>query len=871
MPVLSTLNTGLLFELINRLPIKRRRYYLMLIIGLTSGLVSATPALIRKLFKEQPRPLHRVDSMVTLDDGYTQELFVPYKNGIRRVLIHPTKPTSFAAHRRLFLDPSLNSSRKKPTKEKSNANKKGGGLDKKFWKQFTAIWAIIVPRLTSKPAALLLTQTGFLLLRTYLSLLIAQLDGRIVRDLIAGNGKKFINGLALWFLIAIPASYTNGMIRFLESKISISFRTRLTRYVHDLYIDSNQTYYKLSHIESNSEPEVSDETSSVDQGSPVTTSSLNNTESTSSQADQLITADLIKFCDSVAKLFSNLGKPTVDFIVFSSQLSKNLGGVALAGIFANYFATAWLLKRISPAFGRLAATEAALEGEYRHSHSRLITNAEEIAFYDGGELERKGLSKTFERLVKHVHYIYKLRISYNMFEDIILKYTWSAIGYLFASIPVFISTNKSITASLQHQDEELTKLGLADRNNERMKMFITNKRLMLALADAGGRMMYSIKDLAVLAGYTSRVFSFLAILHKLHPALYEEEEARTAPQNSKVNKDPGYSDNAHAKYQDKLFTLADIQGTTQLNYPKIRFEGVPVVAPSATGPGEVLIEDLTFMISRGEHILITGPNGVGKTSVARVLAGIWPVYRGLVSRPSRPHIQFLTQRPYFSIGTLRDQITYPLSHAAIQAAGKTDVDIQRILERVKLAYLPSREGGFNSKKDWTAVLSGGERQRMLFARLLFHAPEFAVIDEGTSAVSADIEGDLYNECKKSGMTLITISHRVSLVKYHNVLVKIGEVVESEDDSDVVDANSHKRVIVERIRGHDRTNNDESGETTDLTNTEGGENWLSNVEKEILQLESKLDQVRSWKERRNEIEYMLKHGTESMTDSDIVKV
>ena len=58
------------------------------------------------------------------------------------------------------------------------------------------------------------------------------------------------------------------------------------------------------------------------------------------------------------------------------------------------------------------------------------------------------------------------------------------------------------------------------QSDGRMKQFITNKRLMLNLADAGSRMMYSIKDLSELAGYTSRVYTLISTLHRVHAKAY---------------------------------------------------------------------------------------------------------------------------------------------------------------------------------------------------------------------------------------------------------------------------------------------------------------------------------------------------------------
>src|SRR5690606_30473148 len=121
--------------------------------------------------------------------------------------------------------------------------------------------------------------------------------------------------------------------------------------------------------------------------------------------------------------------------------------------------------------------------------------------------------------------------------------------------------------------------------------------------------MYSLKDLSELAGYTSRVYSLISTLHRVHS-------------------------NSYNRPHPELYSLADVQGGTYKGFDGLRFENVPVVAPALFPQGgEELIENLMFEVHQGEHLLISGPNGVGKTSVARIVAGLWPVYRGLVSRP----------------------------------------------------------------------------------------------------------------------------------------------------------------------------------------------------------------------------------------------
>ena len=469
-------------------------------------------------------------------------------------------------------------------------------------------------------------------------------------------------------------------------------------------------------------------------------------------ADQLITVDVAKFSNSLAELYSNIAKPVLDMIIYNYSLSRSVGEEGLFFMSLIVQLSASVMRALTPPFGRYVADEARLEGEFRFQHSRLINYSEEVALYHGHEAEKDTLDKGYFTLIKHVNRILRRRFYHGVMEDFVIKYFWGALGLMLCSVPVFFKIPGVAGNSMGDRTEsEYIERDIKGLRLTTLIDFVTNRRMLLMSSDAFGRVMFSYKEVIELAGYTSRVSTLLNVIDDIQAGHFEKKLVSSA--NTKENA-------AVLRGRGKATEGEDIE-----------FIDVPIVSPN----GDILVRALSFSVKPGDHLLIVGPNGCGKSSLFRILGGLWPVYGGTVRKPPFENIFYIPQRPYLSRGTLRQQIIYPDGIREMRDKGITDNDLHRILSVVEIESIVDRPDGWDAEQEWTDVLSGGLQQRVAMARLFYHAPKYAILDECTSSVTLEIERVMYNEAKRLGITLMTVSHRRSLWKYHkNILQFDGQ-------------------------------------------------------------------------------------------------
>jgi ABC-type uncharacterized transport system fused permease/ATPase subunit len=248
-------------------------------------------------------------------------------------------------------------------------------VDKKFAGRLLSLLRIVMPSMKSIEFMQLCFLTVCLLLRTILSIKVAEVIGGTASGLVQQNFQKFIRGVINLGLVAIPASVVNSLLKYFTSTLAIRFRKRLSYQLHTRYMDA-LTFYKS-----------------------MSSDAIDN-------IDQRITQDVEKFSTAASELYSSTFKPIVDIVLFTRRLVKSIGYGGPILMYFYYVLSGFIMRKLLPNFAKMTAKQQKLEGDFRFNHSRLLMHAEEIAFYRGWGIEKNLVNKSFDALYKHCNSLF---------------------------------------------------------------------------------------------------------------------------------------------------------------------------------------------------------------------------------------------------------------------------------------------------------------------------------------------------------------------------------------------------------------------------------------------------------------------------------
>ena len=544
---------------------------------------------------------------------------------------------------------------------------------------------------------------GIVVVRTYISNSLAGISGDSIRYLIKGRHRQFVQVVVMALIMGFLQALFMPMLDVMEGDLADAWRKRITHMVMTRYL-RNKKYYELA----------------MQSGGQLATLSARE-DSDTVLPDQVIVDDVESLTNSVASLWSECAKPSVDLLWFSSSVYSLTGWRGLGSLAVYMVTGTGILNYIRPDLGGLAATKEQLDGEFLQVHARVSQCSESISFLEGGQAERTIVDKYLNAKIDH-------QLKQKRIEHI--------YGVADQFVTYFLPQSASWILSMMYKSSK---------------------------ADSSGELL--IRDLRYLGSVVNQCFSSLGLIVQLGGVWASTK---------------GHLDRV-AILVDRLemsefIETASVAPVDSLVRPSNRIDVVDADITPPSGD-KILVRNLNLTLD-GENdkgLMVTGPSGSGKSTLLKCMDQLIKPSVGVVrSDPSVIH--YIPTKPYLAEGCLADQVTYPY-------VADKDRDTQGIVEALtltKIAYLNDRDGGvFGTVSDsWDTRLSLGEQQRLAVARLLFHKKRhnyrFAFLDECTSAVALDGEEEMYKEISSSGLCCVTASQKPWLLQFHDRIIQLSD-------------------------------------------------------------------------------------------------
>ena len=556
---------------------------------------------------------------------------------------------------------------------------------------------------------MLATVLGFTVAIIRISVLIADWDKKFYDALAAFNGQ------AMPALIAEYLGYMAMMVccivcgDWLQKKLMFRWRSHLTAQFEQRWL-AEGSHYRL---QLNREPD---------------------------NPDQRIAEDIYLLADKSISLFRNFFNNVLKFSAFVGVLWE-LSGVQQFTLFGQQFTVHGYLVWVALGYSALATVAAHLvgrklkhlnierqhrEADYRATLLRVRDHAEQIAFYRGENAESRRLRTRFSRISDNWRRLISREFKQETF--------WAVYVRISIFIPIVATLPMYLAHTLTFGDMMQTRTSFA------------------RVQDSFGWFTDVYRRLMEWAATVERLSGFQAALDE---TLNETERTKQPAPEETAFSDSLKEPEARQKQPAPADNL-------------IRAEGISV----ATAQGRILLQNLDFQAQGSEWLLFDGRSGIGKSTLMRVFAGLWPYYQGRYILNARRSL-FLPQRPYLPYASLRESLCYPHPPQA------DDAQLAAVLKQVGL---PLPAGGLDGKCEWASLLSGGEQQRLSIARALLARPDVLFLDEATNQMDDETAAALMSLLRRElpDTLCIAVSHQVAVKALFARRLTLDEAVPQED-------------------------------------------------------------------------------------------